>query len=168
MVSILIIRRAFSRRSLVLSKAKGVSNKFIIRLIVLNILLYSLLPKDYQRELKERAIPKFNKITDEFPFSKKINFLKLINPTKEYVKRNIDVAVETETTNQGKKHYMLVDVSFLEGCWSFSRAIAFRLLRRSLCYPSKTYKPLYRLVVNKSVIEGVRNRITLYCLQDGA
>ncbi|GAA6154179.1 universal stress protein [Pseudoteredinibacter isoporae] len=55
----------------VLSKAQEVASKFDSKLVVVNVLPYSLLPKDYQKELKEKAEPKFNKVLAEFDISKK-------------------------------------------------------------------------------------------------
>ncbi|MFA0813279.1 universal stress protein [Microbulbifer epialgicus] len=81
----------------VLSKAIELSNRFDSKLIVLNVLPYSLLPKDYQRELKESAIPKFNEITSSFGIAKKNRVLKVGKPyeviCKEAEKRNVDLIV---------------------------------------------------------------------------
>ncbi|MEE4244712.1 MAG: universal stress protein [Kangiellaceae bacterium] len=65
---------------LVLSKAVEIAEKFDSELYVLNVLPYSLLPKDYQKELKEKAIPKFEKIIKPFGLSKKRTTLKVGKP----------------------------------------------------------------------------------------
>ncbi len=64
----------------VLSKAQEVASKFGGKLIVVNVLPYALLPKDYQKELKEKAIPEFNNILSEFGVSKKNRVLKVGKP----------------------------------------------------------------------------------------
>ncbi|WP_444931479.1 universal stress protein [Microbulbifer sp. SSSA002] len=81
----------------VLSKAVELSRKFDSKLIVLNVLPYSFLPKDYQRELKESAIPKFDEITADFGIAKKNRALKVGKPyeviCKEAEKREVDLIV---------------------------------------------------------------------------
>ncbi|WP_444921867.1 universal stress protein [Microbulbifer sp. CnH-101-G] len=81
----------------VLSKAVDLSKQHESNLIVLNVLPYSFLPKDYQRELKEDAIPKFEEITSSFGIAKKNRALKVGKPyeviCKEAVKRNVDLIV---------------------------------------------------------------------------
>ncbi|WHI46632.1 universal stress protein [Microbulbifer sp. JMSA004] len=81
----------------VLSKAVELSKKFDSKLIVLNVLPYSFLPKDYQKELKESAIPKFEEITEDFGVSKRNRALKVGKPyeviCKEAEKRNVDLIV---------------------------------------------------------------------------
>jgi len=64
----------------VLSKAQAVATQFGGKLIVVNVLPYSLLPKDYQRELKEKAIPEFNQFLADFDVSKKNRVLKVGKP----------------------------------------------------------------------------------------
>ncbi|BBM03907.1 universal stress protein [Microbulbifer sp. GL-2] len=81
----------------VLSKAVELSKKFDSKLIVLNVLPYSFLPKDYQQELKESAIPKFDEITSDFGITKRNRALKVGKPyeviCKEAEKRKADLIV---------------------------------------------------------------------------
>lgn len=64
----------------VLAKAEELASKFESKLIIVNVLPYTFLPKDYQKELKEKAIPAFNKFTSEFNISKKNAILKVGKP----------------------------------------------------------------------------------------
>lgn len=64
----------------VLTKAQEIANKFSSKLIVVNVLPYALLPKDYQKELKEKAVPQFENMMDEFGISKKNRVLKVGKP----------------------------------------------------------------------------------------
>ncbi|MCV6590312.1 MAG: universal stress protein [Marinobacterium sp.] len=64
----------------VLSRAKKIAKKFDSKLIVLSVLPYSLLPKDYQKELKENAIPEFEAFIAETGISKKNCLLKVGKP----------------------------------------------------------------------------------------
>ena len=64
----------------VLTQAMEIAKKFDSRLIVINVLPYTFLPKDYQKVLKSEAIPKFEKITAEFDILKKNKILKVGKP----------------------------------------------------------------------------------------
>ncbi|MBM7070782.1 universal stress protein [Shewanella sp. 202IG2-18] len=64
----------------VLSKAIKIAEKFDSRLIVINVLPYTFLPKDYQKVLKDEAIPKLEKLTSEFNILKKNKILKVGKP----------------------------------------------------------------------------------------
>lgn len=64
----------------VLSKAQEIASKFGGELVVISVLPYTFLPKDYQKELKDKAIPGFNKIADEHGISKKNRMLKVGKP----------------------------------------------------------------------------------------
>ena len=64
----------------VLSKAQEIASKFGGKMIVVSVLPYTFLPKDYQKELKEKAIPGFNKIATEHGVSKKNRVLKVGKP----------------------------------------------------------------------------------------
>jgi universal stress protein A len=64
----------------VLAKAKAIADKFGSRLIVINVLPYNILPKDYQKELKEKAIPAFEKMVEKAEVSKKNRILKVGKP----------------------------------------------------------------------------------------
>lgn len=63
-----------------LAKACTLADKFACRLIVVNVLPYSFLPKDYQKELTEKAIPEFEKMAAEFKVAKKNRLLKVGKP----------------------------------------------------------------------------------------
>ncbi|WP_444917616.1 universal stress protein [Microbulbifer sp. JMSA003] len=95
--TILCAIEASQEGRLVLSKAVELAEKFDSKLVVLNVLPYSFLPKDYQKELKETAIPKFEEITDEFGVSKRNRALKVGKPyeiiCKEADKRKADLIV---------------------------------------------------------------------------
>lgn len=65
---------------MVLSKANAIAKAFGGKLTVISVLPFTLLPKDYQKELKEKAIPEFNRIADEFGISKKNRMLKVGKP----------------------------------------------------------------------------------------
>jgi len=64
----------------VLAKAKKLAKKFDSKLMVLNVLPYALLPKDYQKELKGKAIPAFDKFMAEAGISKKNSLVKVGKP----------------------------------------------------------------------------------------
>lgn len=64
----------------VLTKAQKIANDFGAKLFVISVLPYTLLPKDYQKELKEKAIPSFNELADEFDIAKKNRMLKVGKP----------------------------------------------------------------------------------------
>lgn len=64
----------------VLAKAQEVACKFEAKLVVVSVLPYGLLPRDYQKELKDKAIPEFNKIVSEFGIAKKNSVLKVGKP----------------------------------------------------------------------------------------
>ncbi|MCC2603859.1 universal stress protein [Planctobacterium marinum] len=63
-----------------LTKASTLADKFGSRLIVVNVLPYTFLPKDYQKELTEKAIPEFEKLVAEFKVAKKNRVLKVGKP----------------------------------------------------------------------------------------
>ena len=63
-----------------LAKASALADKFASRLILVNVLPYSFLPKDYQKELTEKAIPEFEKMAAEFKVAKKNRVLKVGKP----------------------------------------------------------------------------------------
>ncbi|WP_444909382.1 universal stress protein [Microbulbifer sp. TRSA005] len=95
--TILCAIEASKEGRLVLSRAVELSRQHESKLIVLNVLPYSFLPKDYQRELKEDAIPKFEEIVSDFGISKKNRLLKVGKPyeviCKEAEKRSVDLIV---------------------------------------------------------------------------
>lgn len=63
-----------------LTKASTLADKFGSRLIVVNVLPYTFLPKDYQKELTEKASPEFEKLVAEFKVAKKNRVLKVGKP----------------------------------------------------------------------------------------
>ena len=64
----------------VLAKAQELAEKFNSRLIVVNVLPYTFLPKDYQKELKEKAIPQFEQFTSKFDIAKKNRVIRVGKP----------------------------------------------------------------------------------------
>jgi len=64
----------------VLVKAQEMADKFDSRLIVVNVLPYTFLPKDYQKELKDKAIPQFEQFTAKFNIAKKNRVLRVGKP----------------------------------------------------------------------------------------
>ena len=64
----------------VIAKAKEIADRFDGRLIVMTVLPYSFLPKDYQKEMKEKAIPKFDAFVAECGVAKKNRMLKVGKP----------------------------------------------------------------------------------------
>ncbi|GAB2889553.1 universal stress protein [Microbulbifer echini] len=95
--SILCAIEASQEGRYVLSKAVELCKQHDSKLIVLNVLPYSFLPKDYQRELKESAIPKFEEIVSDFGVAKRNRILKVGKPyeviCREAEKRNADLIV---------------------------------------------------------------------------
>lgn len=64
----------------VLAKAQEVAAKFESRLIIINVLPYTFLPKDYQNELKGKTLPEFEKFVSKFGIAKKNRALKVGKP----------------------------------------------------------------------------------------
>jgi len=64
----------------VLSKASQLSKLCNSKLIVIHVIPYTLLPKDYQKELKEDISPKIEKITDLFDIAKNNRIVKVGKP----------------------------------------------------------------------------------------
>ncbi len=81
----------------VLARAVELANTTGARLLVLNVLPYRILPKDYQKELKERTLPKIDKVTAAFDISKKNRIIKVGKPYEvichEAEKRGADLIV---------------------------------------------------------------------------
>lgn len=65
---------------MVLAKAQAMAAAYGARLIAVSVLPYSLLPKDYQAELKDKALPEFTRIADDFSLAKKNRMLKVGKP----------------------------------------------------------------------------------------
>lgn len=64
----------------VLAKASELAEHFGSKLIVINVLPYTLLPKDYQKALRDDIIPKIGKITAPFGISEKNCLIKVGKP----------------------------------------------------------------------------------------
>ncbi len=60
----------------ILAKANSLAEKYQARLSIVHVIEYSLLPKDYQRKLKEDVIPKINKLADQYNIAKKYRYVK--------------------------------------------------------------------------------------------
>ncbi len=63
-----------------LKKAVKFSELYGAKLYVINVVPYQLLPKDYQKELKEKIIPKMTEITESFGITKKYSCVKFGKP----------------------------------------------------------------------------------------
>ncbi|RYV03425.1 universal stress protein [Shewanella sp. OPT22] len=113
----------------VLSKAIKIAEKFDSRLIVINVLPYTFLPKDYQKVLKDEAIPKLEKLTSEFSILKKNKILKVGKPydviCTEAMKKQVDLIIigtHSKTglsallgsTASGVANYAPCDVHFIK------------------------------------------------------
>ncbi len=81
----------------VLSKAAELSEIFNSKLIVMHVLPYTLLRKDYQKALKEEAAPKFENLIASFDIPKKNRIIKIGKPYElicsEAEKRKADLIV---------------------------------------------------------------------------
>ncbi|REL27428.1 universal stress protein [Thalassotalea euphylliae] len=63
-----------------LAKAQQMAEKFDSKLVAINVLPYDLLPKNYQKELEEKAIPAFGKMVSSFGLSDKNWLVKVGKP----------------------------------------------------------------------------------------
>ncbi len=81
----------------VLSKASELSKLCNGKLIVIHVIPYTLLPKDYQKTLKENVSPKIEKISAEFDIPKKNQIIKVGKPYENICtlaeKRKADVII---------------------------------------------------------------------------
>lgn len=95
--SILCAIEASKEGELVLSKASELAKFYNCKLHVIHVLPYTLLPKDYQKTLKEEVVPKVEKISSAFGVSKKNCAIKVGKPyeliCKEATKRKADLIV---------------------------------------------------------------------------
>ena len=64
----------------ILEHANAIANQNNARLSVIHIMEYGLLPRDYQKKLKDEVLPKLNKIADKFEIPMKRRFLKFGKP----------------------------------------------------------------------------------------
>ncbi|NKF52663.1 universal stress protein [Shewanella sp. WXL01] len=64
----------------VIAKAKQLAEKFDSELILISVLPYSFLPKDYQKELEDKAIPEFEAFALKHDVVSKKSILKVGKP----------------------------------------------------------------------------------------
>jgi len=95
----------------VLAKAQEIAEKFDARLLVINVLPYQFLPKDYQKELQEKLTPKMEAIFEELKISKKNRIVKVGKPyevvCKEAEKREADLIIIGTHSKQGLNALLL-------------------------------------------------------------
>ncbi|MDG1750200.1 MAG: universal stress protein [Thalassotalea sp.] len=81
----------------VLSKAQELSKLHNAKLFITHVIQYSLLPKDYQKELKEKALPEIEKIVSALGISNKNVSVKFGKPYEEICKlaekKNADLII---------------------------------------------------------------------------
>jgi universal stress protein A len=103
--TILCAIEATKEGEVVLSKASEIAKLNNSRLVVIYVLPYTLLPKDYQKELKESAIPKIEKISTAFDIPKKNRVVKVGKPYEQIctlaVKQKADLIVIGSHSKKG-------------------------------------------------------------------
>jgi len=81
----------------VLKKAAELAGLFGSELIVIHAIPYTLLPKDYQKELTDKIVPKLEKIADPFDIPKKNRVVRVGKPYEQICiqaeKRKADLIV---------------------------------------------------------------------------
>lgn len=81
----------------VLVKASQMAELYGSQLVMINVIPYSLLPKNYQEELEEKIVPKIESLAAEFNVKKKNRMIKFGKPyeviCQEADKREIDLIV---------------------------------------------------------------------------
>ncbi|MFT7471828.1 MAG: universal stress protein A [Kiritimatiellia bacterium] len=94
----------------VLTKASELAKCFGSKLIVINVLPYTLLPKDYQKTLMEDISPKIEKIVAPFDISQKNCLIKVGKPyaviCKEAGKKKADLIVIGTHSKKGLQAVM--------------------------------------------------------------
>jgi len=60
----------------VLKKAHALAEEYGSNLSIVHVMEYSFLPKDYQKQLKEKVLPKIEKMAEKFNIKKKNRFVK--------------------------------------------------------------------------------------------
>ncbi len=94
----------------VLAKAVALSELYGAKLHVINVIPYQLLPKDYQKELKEKIIPKMTKITSSFGISKKFSGVKFGKPYEQICeladKKKADLIILGTHSKKGIKAFI--------------------------------------------------------------
>ena len=68
---------------IVLAKAYELAKLYKSEILVVNVIPYTLLPKDYQKELQEDITPKISAISEPFDISKKRQFIKVGKPYEQ-------------------------------------------------------------------------------------
>lgn len=91
----------------VLIKASDMAQRYDARLIVIHILPYAMLPKDYQKELVEKVTPSFTEIADQFSIRQKDRMVKVGKPYElichEAVKKEADLIMLGTHSKRGIK-----------------------------------------------------------------
>lgn len=81
----------------VLEKARIIAEQNDASLSIIHTIEYSILPKDYQKIMKEEAIPKINKLADKYNITKKNQFIKFGKPYENICnladKKSIDLII---------------------------------------------------------------------------
>lgn len=81
----------------ILSKAYEISKLHNAKLFITHVISYSILPKDYQQELKEKALPEIEAIISELGISKKNVTVKFGKPYEQICmlaeKKNADLII---------------------------------------------------------------------------
>ncbi|GAC15634.1 universal stress protein [Aliiglaciecola lipolytica] len=93
--TILCAIEASTEGKLVLAKAAAMAKLYNSKLLVMHVLPYKLLPKDYQKELKEKVTPKIEELCVDFGVTKKNRIIKVGKPYElicnEAIKRKADL-----------------------------------------------------------------------------
>jgi len=91
----------------VIGKAKIMAEKFGAQLFVINVLPYEILPKDYQSELENKAIPAFNELMFTHAIDEKHRILKVGKPYEVICdhaeRKNIDLIIIGTHSKKGLK-----------------------------------------------------------------
>jgi len=91
----------------VIGKAKIIAEKFDSQLYVINVLPYEILPKDYQTELEDKAIPSFNELMFTHDIPEKNRILKVGKPYEVICEqaefKNIDLIIIGTHSKKGLK-----------------------------------------------------------------
>lgn len=86
-----------SENKLVLDKAQSLAEKYEAHLSLIHVIEYSLLPKDYQKKLKDDIGPKIDKLAERYGIPKKRRFVKVGQPNfticQQAEKSHIDLIV---------------------------------------------------------------------------
>ncbi len=95
--TILCAIEASSEGKAVLTKAAAIADLHGAKLIAIHVLPYTLLPNDYQKQLKEDTTPKIEKIVAAVGIPKKHCLIKVGKPyqliCKEVIKKKVDLVI---------------------------------------------------------------------------